>query len=138
MMRTVAVRNGLCRRRALRQAGFMIAQWDNVSIDTEDSHGLAVFYAEITGLPIIRDDDDWAAIGHQNGMKICFQKVENHVPPNWPEAVNGQQMHLEFEVADLVEAEPKVLALGAQRVGGFDTGFRVYLDPAGHPFCLVD
>ncbi|MEV5818833.1 VOC family protein [Micromonospora haikouensis] len=29
-----------------------------------------------------------------------------------------------------------VLALGARRLDGEGEGFRVYADPAGHPFCL--
>jgi hypothetical protein len=32
--------------------------------------------------------------------------------------------------------EPKVLALGAKRLPGGEATFRVYADPAGHPFCL--
>lgn len=116
----------------------MIAQWDGVALDTEDVHGLAGFYSQITGWQVIDQDDDWVTIGAENGPKIFFQKVEKHVPPNWPEPENGQQMHLEFKVADLAEAEPKVLALGARKVGGNETSFRVYLDLAGHPFCLVN
>jgi hypothetical protein len=38
----------------------------------------------------------------------------------------------------VAEAEPAVLALGAHVLQGQSgTGFRVYADPAGHPFCLV-
>ena len=45
-----------------------------------------------------------------------------------------------LEVTDIDAAEPRVLALGARRLpggGGASSGFRVYADPAGHPFCLV-
>ena len=48
-----------------------------------------------------------------------------------------QQMHLDVVVDDLDAAEAAVLALGAtkhQHQPG--TTFRVFLDPAGHPFCL--
>lgn len=35
-------------------------------------------------------------------------------------------------------AQPVLLALGATRVPGErETGFRVFTDPAGHPFCIV-
>jgi len=34
------------------------------------------------------------------------------------------------------EAEAKILALGATRLPSTEEGFRVYADPAGHPFCL--
>ena len=42
-------------------------------------------------------------------------------------------------VDDLATAEPKVLALGAPRhevQPPDEEKWRVYLDPAGHPFCL--
>jgi Glyoxalase-like domain len=34
-------------------------------------------------------------------------------------------------------AEQGALALGAQRLPGHGENWRVYADPAGHPFCLV-
>lgn len=42
-------------------------------------------------------------------------------------------------MTDVDEAERQVLGLGATRVDGAagDGTFRVYRDPAGHPFCLV-
>ena len=42
-------------------------------------------------------------------------------------------------MTDIGEAEAKVLALGATRVTDAhpEEDFRVYRDPAGHPFCLV-
>ena len=43
----------------------------------------------------------------------------------------------DIRVADIAEAEPKVLALGARRLPGEGGDFRVYADPVGHPFCLV-
>nr|WP_309146914.1 VOC family protein [Curtobacterium sp. MCPF17_011] len=42
-----------------------------------------------------------------------------------------------MKVDDLDAGEQAVVAIGAATTGqGTDT-FRVYLDPAGHPFCLV-
>jgi hypothetical protein len=42
-------------------------------------------------------------------------------------------------VDDLDVAQPQVLALGATLLEGSDKpiGWRVYADPAGHPFCLT-
>jgi hypothetical protein len=46
-------------------------------------------------------------------------------------------MHLDLDVPDLDAAEEQVLALGAiKHEHQPGTTFRVYLDPAGHPFCL--
>ncbi|HEY7361132.1 MAG TPA: VOC family protein [Streptosporangiaceae bacterium] len=39
-------------------------------------------------------------------------------------------------MADIDAAEAQVLALGATRLPSAEPGFRVYADPAGHPFCL--
>ncbi|NUR94484.1 MAG: VOC family protein, partial [Kribbellaceae bacterium] len=48
-----------------------------------------------------------------------------------------QQLHLDVMVRDLDEAEREVLAIGATKAEYQPgTTFRVFLDPAGHPFCL--
>ncbi|HEX7404344.1 MAG TPA: VOC family protein, partial [Candidatus Nanopelagicaceae bacterium] len=69
---------------------------------------------------------------------IAFQRIPNYLPPTWPDGPVPQQMHLDFEVADLDEAEVLVIALGAKKAE-FQSSekFRVYLDLIGHPFCLV-
>jgi hypothetical protein len=46
-------------------------------------------------------------------------------------------MHLDVIVDDLEAAEAAVLELGAiKHERQPSTSFRVFLDPAGHPFCL--
>ena len=61
----------------------------------------------------------------------------DHRPPDWAEG--AQQVHLDFALADLDEGERAVLALGARKaeVQPAPDDWRVFLDPAGHPFCLV-
>lgn len=55
--------------------------------------------------------------------------------PRWPDPAYPQQLHLDVTVPDLEAAEADVLAHGATKLR--DSGeFRVYADPAGHPFCL--
>jgi hypothetical protein len=46
-------------------------------------------------------------------------------------------MHLDVKVADLGAAEAEVLAIGATLTGSGAETYPVYLDPAGHPFCLI-
>lgn len=48
-------------------------------------------------------------------------------------------MHLDILVDDPDAAERQVLELGATRVTDAigEDDFRVFRDPAGHPFCLV-
>jgi hypothetical protein len=62
-----------------------------------------------------------------------------HQPPRFPDPAGSQQLHLDIRVDDVDEAERQVLGLGATRVlqAGEDGTFRVFRDPAGHPFCLV-
>ncbi|MBW8767235.1 MAG: hypothetical protein JF630_13750 [Geodermatophilales bacterium] len=71
------------------------------------------------------------------GYRIAFQQAPDLRPPDWPDPERPQQFHLDIRVADIDEAEPQVLALGARRLPGGGGDFRVYADPAGHPFCLV-
>ena len=55
--------------------------------------------------------------------------------PRWRDPEYPMQMHLDIQVADLREAEAAVLAQGAKKLE--DCGeWRVYGDPAGHPFYL--
>ena len=57
--------------------------------------------------------------------------------PDWPGQAVPQQMHLDVIVEDLDAGEAAVLELGATK-HDHQPGktFRMFLDPAGHPFCL--
>lgn len=119
-----------------------IARMDTVAIDCPDPEALARFYAAVLGWESIQIDEDggWVTISDGTATPLSFQRAEGHRPPDWPSPERSQQFHLDFKVDDIDKAEAEVLALGAvkhehQPVGPYD-GFRVYLDPAGHPFCL--
>jgi catechol 2,3-dioxygenase-like lactoylglutathione lyase family enzyme len=116
-----------------------IASLSLVAFDCPDPQGLARFYAAITGWEIERDDGDWVTLSGGAGVRLAFQLAPDHVAPQWPDPAHPQQAHLDFDVADLAEGERLVLALGAKKA---DTqpdphDFTVFIDPAGHPFCLV-
>ncbi|MFJ8938976.1 VOC family protein [Streptomyces sp. NPDC102365] len=118
-----------------------IATYNLVALDCPDPPALAEFYAGVLGGEVKRDSDDWYDLYVPGGHRIAFQRAPEHRPPNWPSADGGsQQLHLDFDVPDLDEAEAQVLALGAAPLDlddeGGRRGFRVYADPAGHPFCL--
>jgi catechol 2,3-dioxygenase-like lactoylglutathione lyase family enzyme len=114
----------------------MIGQLSSVVFDCPDPHALAHFYSELLGLPITRVDGDWVDIGDGQARCLSFQHAPGHQPPRWPDPAFPQQVHLDIRVDDIDEAEPKVLALGAARLPSTEPGFRIYADPAGHPFCL--
>ena len=79
----------------------------------------------------------WAEIRAEFGKCISFQQVEAYTPPTWPTQEAPQQMHLDVIVDDLDAAQAAVLDLGATKHEHQPgTSFRVFIDPAGHPFCL--
>ncbi|MPZ66565.1 MAG: VOC family protein [Pseudonocardiaceae bacterium] len=115
-----------------------IARLSLTALDCADPRALAEFYAAITGWEINHDDGDWVQLRSDGGATLAFQHAPGHGPPAWPGDDNPQQAHLDFDVPDLDVGEKHLLALGARKADiQPGTNFRVYLDPAGHPFCLV-
>jgi catechol 2,3-dioxygenase-like lactoylglutathione lyase family enzyme len=114
-----------------------IATFSVVALDCREPRALAEFYSALTGAPVERTDDDWVQLAATGGVSLAFQLAPGHVPPQWPGEEQPQQIHLDFDVPDLDAGEQQVLALGARK-HEVQPGrnFRVYLDPAGHPFCL--
>jgi predicted enzyme related to lactoylglutathione lyase len=113
-----------------------IARFPAFVLDCPDPGALATFYGALLDWPV-KVDDDWAEIRADYGDCISFQKVDSYAPPVWPGQDVPQQMHLDVNVDDLDAAEAAVLALGATKHEHQPgTSFRVFLDPAGHPFCL--
>jgi len=114
----------------------MIGRLYNIVIDCPDPSSLAEFYGELLGLKVQQDEDAWVTIGDDR-PRVAFQLAPDLRPPRWPDPQRPQQLHLDVLVDDIDEAERQVLALGATRLPGDGDDFRVYADPAGHPFCLV-
>jgi catechol 2,3-dioxygenase-like lactoylglutathione lyase family enzyme len=118
----------------------VIGRLEKTVLDCPDPRALAAFYGEILGMRVNEDTDgDWVVIGREPGYRqLAFQRADPYAPPRWPDAEHPQQEHLDIRVFDPDEAERAVLALGATLLAGEKgTGFRVFADPAGHPFCLV-
>lgn len=116
-----------------------IARDPYVVIDAPDALVLAGFYAQLLDWQVHPGSDaGWAALVGPDGREICFQGVgESFRAPEWPGQEVPQQMHFDVHVDDLDEAEAATLAIGATK-HEHQPGetFRVFLDPAGHPFCL--
>jgi catechol 2,3-dioxygenase-like lactoylglutathione lyase family enzyme len=116
-----------------------------VVLDCPDILELAGFYRSLLGGEVNRPDprwspdEDWATLHTGTGAVLAFQRAPGHREPTWPDQERPQQFHLDIGVPDLDEAEPRVLALGARALEATVPGrsWRVYADPAGHPFCLV-
>ena len=112
-------------------------------VDCAHPASLARFYSEVTGWEVAPFDEaeevvEWVDLFNKGQRVMAFQKVADYVAPNWPEGAIPQQLHFDFHVSDLDEGEIKILAIGAIK-HKVQPGqmFRVYLDPEGHPFCLV-
>jgi len=114
----------------------------SVVLDCPDPRALAEFYARVVGGTPQGEDDDWVVLQVPDGPRLAFQRAPGFVPPEWPRADrNSQQFHLDLDAgstwAAVEAAEETVLALGARPLHQEDKeDFRVYADPAGHPFCL--
>ncbi|MDX3074316.1 VOC family protein [Streptomyces sp. NPDC088354] len=120
----------------------MIATLQLTVIDCPDARALGAFYQGILGGALDGSDPSWVTLTAPGGTRFAFQEVLFHRPPQWPDPEHPQQFHLDFEVptrADVERAQGEVVALGATFLhdsGGEHSGFRVFADPAGHPFCL--
>lgn len=117
-----------------------------LALDCQDPRTLAASYVDLLGYAVSGDsDDDWVTITGP-GPQMSFQLAPDQVPPTWPKNDVPQQAHVDFFVTDIVAAHHRVLALGGRAIDPIDPieppapsparGFRVYADPAGHPFCL--
>ncbi|MDP8988247.1 MAG: VOC family protein [Actinomycetota bacterium] len=109
-----------------------------VALDCRDPRSLAAFYSGITGWDVEDDGEEWVQLRSNGGVTLAFQLAPEHQPPDWPSQERPQQAHLDFDVDDLDAGEREVLALGARKAElQPGSSFRVFFDPAGHPFCLV-
>ncbi|MFP5022667.1 VOC family protein [Pseudonocardia phyllosphaerae] len=120
-----------------------IATFSLFALDCPDALALARFYSRITGWPVTpQRHADWAELDSGGaGATLAFQQIAegDFVPPEWPGQVRPQRGHLDFDVPDLDAGEAAVLEIGARKhdVQPAPENFRVFLDPIGHPFCLV-
>lgn len=112
-----------------------IIVFDAAEIAAESAFWAAILNGRVVAEP------DWHDIVDSDGRwRMAVQYAPDHVPPQWP---NGtpQQIHLDLHVDDFQSAHEQVLSLGATLLQTSDnlhadSGFQVYADPAGHPFCL--
>ena len=132
------------------QPGSTAGRLGSVVLDCPDPLELARFYSALLGLEVDEHgDDDWRSLTGP-GSTLGFRRSEDYVPATWPgpagsPGADGRQLHLDLIVDDLSSGHATVVALGAEPLDPVDAppaenerGWRVYADPAGHPFriCL--
>jgi catechol 2,3-dioxygenase-like lactoylglutathione lyase family enzyme len=117
----------------------VIGRLQKTVVECPDPRALADFYCALLDMEVVKELDGWVVIGRGGTRELAFQRPERWVPPPlWPDPLGAPRLHLDVRVDDIEAAQVSVLALGATRAPGApETGYRVFLDPVGHPFCLV-
>jgi len=106
-----------------------------INLDATDPAALAAFYSAVLGWEVTHSQADYAMIS-DGSTSIGFGRVPGYSAPGWPDETTPKRYHLDFYVDDLDKAEEQALALGATKPDGQPNpeGWRVLLDPGGHPF----
>jgi hypothetical protein len=107
-------------------------------LDTSNPAALSAFYRELLDLEVFFESEDFVALKGA-AILLTMQRVEDHRPPDWPNATVPKQLHLELAVTDLEAAEARALAIGATKPDAQTSPdiWRVLIDPDGHPFCIT-
>ena len=114
-----------------------IARLPLIAVDCPDPGVLARFYGAMLDWKVDVVSAARAAGCPEDGQCIAFHRVADYTPPTWPNQERPKQMHLDMLVDDLDAAEASVIDLGGTKHPDQPgTSYRVFLDPAGHPFCL--
>jgi len=114
---------------------------DSVVLDCPEPSELAAFYRGVLGGEVRSQRPEWVDLV-VDGYTLSFQKVEHYAPPSWPDGP-PQQFHLDLAVEEYAGPHALVTSLGATPLDPVEPPpaehgrtWRVYADPAGHPFCL--
>jgi catechol 2,3-dioxygenase-like lactoylglutathione lyase family enzyme len=112
----------------------------SVVLDCADAQALAEFYRRLLGWEFGVREPEWVVLRNPTGgTGLSFQAESWYRPPVWPEEPGElhKMLHLDIQVDDLEAA-----GRHAEEVGAVLAEYqpqehvRVYVDPAGHPFCL--
>lgn len=115
-----------------------------VVFDASDIEAESSFWAGLLGGSVHRDEH-WHSVLVDGEWVIGVQRAANHVPPDWPDGPQQQQVHLDLHVDDLVAAGRLAHELGGRQLQAATRPrdnpdgnelFAVYASPAGHPFCF--
>ncbi len=116
-----------------------------IVLDAVDPWDLASFWAGLLGGTPTEWYPGWVTLEPPpHGLRLSFQATEAQIQAG---AAPTPIVHFDVLVSDLAAAHERVVTAGATTVGdhvspkpgpqGQPVPWRVYRDPAGHPFCLV-
>ena len=129
----------------MSDAGEQAIGWiREIVLNTTDPGGLAAFWAGLLGGTPVEWYPGWVTLEPPPpGQRLSFQGSSGEAG----EDRGSGLVHFDILVGDLEAAHDRVVAAGATflrahvspRPGpdGQPVPWRVYQDPAGHPFCLV-
>jgi hypothetical protein len=115
-----------------------VARLALTALDCAEPAPLAAFWAALLDGKVIIQNDDLAVVKTDTTL-IGAVRVPDYSPPTWPGGDTPKHIHLDLAVRDLDEAEAEALNLGASKAKTQPAPdrWRVFLDPAGHPFCIT-
>ena len=114
-----------------------------VVLDSDNSEKLSEFYANMLGWERMKPDDEWIIVYNKESKYfplLTFQQIDNYKRPIWPAEEHHQQqmVHLDFHVENVEEAVEHAIMCGAKLSEiQLEEAWRVMIDPAGHPFCIL-
>jgi hypothetical protein len=111
----------------------------SVTLDCADARQLAQFWAQVLDGKVAYASDNFVGVETPGGVWIGAYRIDDYQPPQWPEGVRPKQSHLDLSVPGLDAAETALLEIGATKSAHQPEPerWRVFLDPAGHPFCIT-
>jgi hypothetical protein len=115
-----------------------VARLALTALDCAEPEPLAEFWAALLDGTIIMRTEQVVVV-KTDTILLGAARVPGYTPPTWPGGDAPKRMHLDLAVRDLDAAEETALRLGARKADEQPQPdqWRVYFDPAGHPFCLT-
>ncbi|MER7152490.1 VOC family protein [Streptomyces lydicus] len=100
-------------------------------IDATDPDGLAAFWSELLGRPVMGRTGPYVWLRREDGLGLGFQQTA--------EPKSGKnRMHFDITSADPAAEQQRVEALGGRRLEQYaEGGFLVMADPEGNEFCIL-
>ncbi len=117
-----------------------VVQWFAQTIDCDDPEAMAQFYVGALGGHVTNRQPGVTSVD-AGGIALNFRIVSDYRRPSWPSSEVPVQSHFELVVEDIDTARSSLMQLGASvavQPEPPDPHLTVMLDPAGHPFCLIE
>ena len=112
-----------------------------IVLDSDDSESLADFYQRLLGWENYSNDGEYVYLScDEKSLPLIFQEDKDYRKPAWPTCHEQQQqmIHLDFYTDDLDNEVNHAIRCGAELAKTqYSDYWRVLIDPAGHPFCIV-